>query len=76
MPQRIQRKWTKLVLATAAAALVAVATGCSDGESKFERFERVCGEHGGFVVQTDDSFWVDRYECIVDNEILYLPGFT
>lgn len=68
-----------------AVAITAALTmsGCGDDsqplpETKVERFHRVCGEHGGFVVETRSPglFSSGRIDCIRDNAVLYLPGFA
>lgn len=50
-------------------------SGCGASQSEWERFKNECAKHGGFVAETAHSFMSTQYECIVDNKILYLPGF-
>lgn len=65
------------VIVVAATALAGCAPGASS-ESEWERFKRECTSRHGFVAQTGDgNFWgVTRYDCIVGNQVIYLPGFA
>lgn len=57
----------------AAVALALTLTSCATSEP---RFREACAKAGGFVAVTDSGFWSTRIDCIVDNEVVYLPGFT
>ncbi|QLF84045.1 membrane protein [Gordonia phage Upyo] len=48
----------------------------SSMESDVQRFHRMCADRGGFVADTSTSAWTTRIDCIVDNEVVYLPGFA
>ncbi len=61
------------VVAIAAAGLFGL-TGCSDG--KVDQFRVACTDREGVVVVTDlDSWGGVRFDCLVDGEIVYIPGF-
>ena len=55
-------------------ATVFVVAGCQSPDVK--RFHDECDKLGGFVAETGSSFWIPRIDCIVDNHVVYLPGFA
>jgi hypothetical protein len=63
------RVFTAIAVAAAALSLA----GCDIGE--VDRFRAACADQGGFVIENGGGFWYQRYDCVVDNRIVYLPGF-
>ncbi|AMS02718.1 hypothetical protein BJD55_gp048 [Gordonia phage Yvonnetastic] len=52
----------------------AVMAGIAEENSQEDRFRQACADRGGFLAETG-SGWSTRIDCIVDNKIVYLPGF-
>ena len=64
----------RALIAVLVAAVTMSSAGCAESD-KLSRFRQTCAEHGGFLVSNYASLFGTNYECIVNNQILYLPGF-
>lgn len=58
----------------AAVGLVVVLAGC-DTAPTGDTFDQACAKRGGFTSVVTSSFLSTTYGCIVNNQLVYLPGF-
>ena len=61
-----------------AMALICTLSACDSpsSTSDYQSFQQACAAKGGFVSVVSSGFMNTIYGCIVNNQIVYLPGFS